>query len=218
MKDEINESLKNARLYGILDAGYVAESDMISAAEAMLCGGVGLLQLRAKGYAESAVLELFQKKLSGLLPLCRQYGVPLIVNDFPAVAVAVGADGVHIGQDDGSLVQARAVVGDEMIVGRSTHSPEQALAARDEGFDYIGFGPLFPTPTKQGRPGIGLENVADIQERVGTQIPMFCIGGIKPDNLELVLASGARRVVIVSSLLQAPDITAATRSVVAQLG
>ena len=213
----MNESLKNARLYGILDAGYVAESDMVSAAEAMLRGGVGILQLRAKGYAESAVLELFQKKLSGLLPLCREYGVPLIVNDFPAVAVAVGADGVHIGQDDGSLAQARAVVGDEMIVGRSTHSPEQALAARDEGFDYIGFGPLFPTPTKQGRPGIGLENIAEIQAQVGTKIPMFCIGGIKPDNLELVLDSGAQRVVIVSALLQAPDITAATRSVVTQI-
>ena len=217
MKEEINDALESACLYGILDAGYVAESDMVSAAEAMLRGGVGILQLRAKGYAESAVLELFQKKLSSLQPLCREYGVPLIVNDFPAVAVAVGADGVHIGQDDGSLGQARAIVGDEMIVGRSTHSPEQALAARDEGFDYIGFGPLFPTPTKQGRPGIGLENIEDIQEQVGTQIPMFCIGGIKPDNLELVVASGARRVVIVSALLQAPDITAATRSVVAQI-
>ena len=217
MKDEINDALKNSRLYGILDAGYVAESDMVSAAESMLRGGVGMLQLRAKGYTESAVLELLQNTLFGLLPLCREYGVPLIVNDFPAVAVAIGADGVHIGQDDGSLAQARAIVGDEMMVGRSTHSPEQALAARDEGFDYIGFGPLFPTPTKQGRPGIGLENIAEIQEQVGTKIPMFCIGGIKPDNLEVVLASGAHRVVIVSALLQASDITAATRSVVAQI-
>ena len=217
MKKQINEALENAQLYGILDAGYVAESDMMSAADAMLRGGVGILQLRAKGYSEAEVLALLQTTLAELLPLCRQHGVPLIINDFPAVAVAVAADGVHIGQDDGSLAQAREVVGGEMIVGRSTHSPDQALAARDEGFDYIGFGPLFPTPTKKGRPGIGVENIAAMQEQVGSQIPMFCIGGIKPDNLEQVLASGARRVVIVSSLLQASDICEATRSVIDQI-
>ncbi len=215
MTEKINDALNDAYLYGILDAGYVAEADMESVAEAMLRGGVGVLQLRAKGYEECAVLDLLKNKLPGLLPLCRKYGVPLIINDFPEVAAAVGADGVHIGQDDGSLAQVREIVGDAMIVGRSTHSPTQALKALDEGFDYIGFGPLFPTPTKKGRPGIGLKNIADIQARVGSQIPMFCIGGIKPDNLELVLASGARRVVIVSALLQAPDITEATRSVLA---
>jgi len=214
MTEKINDALNDAHLYGILDAGYVAESDMESVAEAMLRGGVGVLQLRAKGYAESAVLDLLKHKLPGLLPLCRKYSIPLIINDFPKVAAAVGADVVHIGQDDGSLAQVREIVGDAMIVGRSSHSPEQALAALDEGFDYIGFGPLFPTPTKQGRPGIGLKNIADIQKRVGSQIPMFCIGGIKPDNLELVMASGAQRVVIVSALLQAPDIAAATRSVI----
>jgi len=88
------------------------------------------------------------------------------------------------------------------------------LDARDEGFDYIGFGPLFPTPTKKGRPGIGMENIALVQKEVGERIPVFCIGGIKPENLPEVLDAGARRVVIVSSLLQASDITEATRSVV----
>jgi len=121
-------------------------------------------------------------------------------------------DGVHIGQDDGSLADARAVVGDSLIVGRSTHSPAQARAAYQEGFDYIGFGPLFPTPTKKGRPGIGLENIPSVQQEVGAHIPVFCIGGIKPENLPLVLASGARRVVIVSSLLQSENISQTTRS------
>ena len=102
-------------------------------------------------------------------------------------------------------------------MGRSTHSPEQARAALAEGADYIGFGPLFPTPTKVGRPGIGIENVAQIQQEVGSQIPVFCIGGIKRENLPEVLGAGAQRIVIVSDLLLAPDIAGATREVVSQL-
>jgi len=98
-----------------------------------------------------------------------------------------------------------------MIVGRSTHSLDQARAALAEGFDYIGFGPLFPTPTKLGRPGIGLDHVAEMERHVGSRIPAFCIGGITRGNLPQVLAAGARRVVIVSDLLQAENITAATR-------
>jgi thiamine-phosphate pyrophosphorylase len=139
----------------------------------------------------------------------------VIVNDHPELAVEVGADGVHLGQDDGSLAEARRVVGPERIVGRSTHSPEQARAALEEGFDYIGFGPLFPTPTKLGRPGIGLADVAAVEREIGGRIPVFCIGGIKRGNLADVLAAGARRVVIVSELLTAPDVAAATREVVA---
>lgn len=206
-----------ARLYGILDTGYVDQNRMEEVAEALLMGGVGVLQFRAKGHDERGVLKLLKEEVPGIVPLCREYGVPFIVNDFPEVAVEVGADGVHIGQDDGSLAEVRAVVGEKMMVGRSTHSPEQAMVALAEGFDYIGFGPLFPTPTKKGRPGIGLEGIGEVQKQVGSKIPVFCIGGIKPDNLELVLASGARCVVIVSSLLQADDITSMTRELVTRL-
>ena len=98
-----------------------------------------------------------------------------------------------------------------ILFGRSTHSLAQAEAALAEGFDYIGFGPLFPTPTTAGRPGIGLAEVAEMERRVGSRIPAFCIGGIKRSNLNEVLAAGARRVVMVSDLLSAPDIEAATR-------
>lgn len=213
----MQELLKEASLYGILDTGYVAEPDLESAAKALLEGGVSVLQLRAKEYDEAAVLGLLQKVAPRVQSMCREYKVPFIINDFPKVAVTVGADGVHIGQDDGSLVEVRKIVGNQMLVGRSTHSPEQAMAAKKEGFDYIGFGPLFPTPTKKGRAGIGLENIATVQKEVGEDIPMFCIGGIKPDNLDLVISSGARHVVIVSSLLLADDIAAATRSVITLL-
>jgi len=99
------------------------------------------------------------------------------------------------------------------LVGRSTHSPEQAAAALAEGFDYIGFGPLFATLTKPGRPAIGMADIRRVEVSVGQHLPVFCIGGIKPDNLAAVLAAGARRVVIVSALLQAPDPAAATRAV-----
>ena len=202
--------LNQAVLYGILDMGYVDKQSMREVAQQLLEGGVGVLQLRAKGYHADGVIALVRECAADLVELCRSHGVPLIINDFAEVALALDADGVHIGQDDGSLAEIRALVGEEMIVGRSTHSPEQASAALDEGFDYIGFGPLFPTPTKQGRPGIGLDDIATVQSQVGERIPVFCIGGIVPQNLELVLASGARRVVIVSALLQAQDIAATT--------
>ena len=213
-RHELIEQLDSAKLYGILDLGYTKKVDLESVAEALLLGGVGVLQLRAKGYDGDDVIKLIDECAPRLNALCRDHGVPLIVNDFPEVALAVEADGVHIGQDDGSLVDVRKVIGDQMLVGRSTHSVAQAQAALEEGFDYIGYGPLFPTPTKQGRPGIGLENIKVVMDSVGKNIPVFCIGGIKPKNLELVLASGAHRVVIVSALLQATDITNVTRSVV----
>ena len=216
-KDRSIAKLNQAVLYGILDMGYVQNDNMQQVAEQLLQGGVGVLQLRAKGYDGDGVLALVRESAPRLLEMCRSYGVPLIINDFAEVAVALAADGVHIGQDDGSLEAVRAIVGEEMIVGRSTHSAEQAMAALDEGFDYIGFGPLFPTPTKQGRPGIGLENIFLVERDVAGRIPVFCIGGIVPENLELVLASGARRVVIVSALLQAQDVTAATHKLISKL-
>ena len=137
-------------LYGILDTGYVAVENMLSVADELLKGGVAILQLRAKGMNAAEVLELMEQSLSVLPAKCKEYGVPFIINDFPDVALAVGADGVHIGQDDGSLKEVRSIVGSEMIVGRSTHSVSQAQGALEEGFDYIGYGPLFPTPTKEG--------------------------------------------------------------------
>ena len=194
-------------LYCILDLGYVPEADAATATSALLEGGADLLQLRAKGHD----LDTIRRVAERLLPLCRAADVPFILNDHPALAADLGADGVHIGQDDGPLSEARAIMGPGRIIGRSTHSLEQARAALAEGFDYIGFGPLFPTPTKVGRPGIGLENIAVMQREVGSRIPAFCIGGIVPETLPEVIAAGAQRIVVVSALLQSPDIRLATR-------
>ena len=202
-----------SRLYCILDLGYVKQADAQHVATALLAGGADLLQLRAKGQS----LALIEDVARRVLPLCRAAGVPFILNDHPALAAALGADGVHLGQDDGSLAAARELTGEKILVGRSTHSLEQARAALAEGFDYIGFGPLFPTPTKAGRPAIGLSDIAAMARDIGAYIPASCIGGIHPGNLAQVRAAGARRIVMVSALLQAGDIELATRDVADKL-
>ena len=197
-----------ARLYGIVDFGYVAERDVEKVAAALLSGGADIIQLRAKGIPLETIAAAARK----IIPLCNAAGVPFILNDHPEMAAELGADGVHIGQDDGSIYDVRSRIPDGMIIGRSTHSLAQAKQALADGADYIGFGPLFPTPTKAGRPAIGLGDISDMEREVGSKIPAFCIGGIKPDNLGEVLAAGARRCVVVSHLLLARDIAAATRS------
>ncbi|EDY20479.1 thiamine-phosphate pyrophosphorylase [Chthoniobacter flavus Ellin428] len=206
------KNLADALLYGILDLGYTPADDVERVTEQMLAGGVDILQLRAKDWDESAVESLCNR----LLPLTEGAGVPFIINDYPQLVPSVGAQGAHVGQDDFTVSDARwragrALAGEvpPVIIGKSTHSFEQAVAAAADGADYIGFGPLFATPTKPGRPAIGLENIARIHETV--QIPIFCIGGIKWENLDAIIEAGARRVVIVSGLLQAPDIAAYAR-------
>ena len=228
-----------SHLYAILDLGYTSEENAESVTQSLLKGGAHLLQLRAKGQDLATIRRIAEK----LIPLCRAACVPFILNDFPALAAEIGADGVHIGQDDGSLAEAREKIRSveprtqnelpassfspippsefrappSFLVGRSTHSLDQARAALAEGFDYIGFGPLFPTPTKAGRPAIGLQDIATMERDVGTHIPAFCIGGITPETLPRVLAAGARRVVIVSALLKADNVEMATRTAIAAL-
>lgn len=200
-------------LYGIVDLGYVERKDALEVGKALLRGGVSYLQLRAKGQPAESLFELGKE----LQEAAEEAGVPFVVNDHLELALKLRANGLHLGQEDGSLSQARARLPEGTILGRSTHSPDQARAALAEGADYIGFGPLFPTPTKLGRPGIGLEDVARVQEEVGLQIPVFCIGGIKRANLAEVLAAGARNVVVVSELLQAGDVEKATAEFVGAL-
>ncbi|HRX54224.1 MAG TPA: thiamine phosphate synthase [Verrucomicrobiales bacterium] len=196
-------ALADCRLYGILDTGYIPPRQAVSVVQAMLDGGIDILQLRSKSASHDQMVSLGEK----ILPLTRAAGIPLIINDHPAVAGEIEAEGVHIGQDDGSLEEARLLAGDGAIVGRSTHSVAQARAAVAEGADYIGFGPLFATPTKPDYPPIGTADIRVVHEEHPT-VPIFCIGGITPGNLAAVLAAGARRVVIVSAILQAPDVAA----------
>lgn len=201
------KSLSEALLYGIADLGYVRSEDLEQVVEKMLEGGVDVLQLRAKGASEEEI-ESYARRL---IPITESAGVPFILNDHPELVPSVGAQGAHVGQDDFEVGDARwragrALAGEVALplIGKSTHSVAQARAAIEQGADYIGFGPLFATPTKPGRPAIGLDDIRSVQESVS--VPVFCIGGIKLENLEQVLDAGARRVVIVSGILAAADI------------
>ncbi len=214
----VRNRLSAARLYGILDLGYVAEDSLERAAAELCEGGVDIMQLRAKGRDACDIEEM----ANHVAPILRDAGVPFIINDHPELVPSVGADGAHVGQDDFTVADARWRAGRALegevplpIIGKSTHSVEQALAAAAEGADYIGFGPLFPTPTKAGRAAIGLADIARVHALVS--VPIFCIGGVKLENLDAVIAAGARRVVIVSGILQARDIAAYCREVKARL-
>jgi thiamine-phosphate pyrophosphorylase len=199
--------LSRSRLYGILDLGYVEAARAVEVATALIAGGVDLLQLRAKNLSAVEIERLAAE----LKVSTDRHGVPLVINDHPEIARAIGAAGVHLGQEDLPVSEARQIVGPGCAVGKSTHSVDQAIRAFYEGADYIGFGPLFATPTKPDYAPIGLEDIAKVHDAV--RIPIFCIGGIKLDNLPKVIEAGARRVVIVSGLLQAKDISMYGRSV-----
>ena len=205
----MKQILADCRLYGIVDMGYTTPEQIDTRTHALIDGGVRIIQLRAKGVDLSLVRE-WAAMMQGI---CRERQAIFVLNDYPEMAAEIKADAVHVGQDGGSLAEVRRIVGPGVIVGRSTHSPEQALAALREGADYIGFGPLFPTGTKPGRPSIGLQDIAAVQQAVGS-MPMFCIGGINGSTLPQVLSAGAQRVVIVSWLLQQNDIAAAAEAVI----
>jgi thiamine-phosphate pyrophosphorylase len=193
-------SLSHCYLYGILDLAYAEISQVSETAEAMIRGGVDLIQLRGK----KASIDELTRLAEQLHPITSSGSVPLVVNDHPEIACRVPVEGIHVGQDDLPVAAVREKVGRRVLVGKSTHSFEQAAAAEDEQPDYVGFGPLFATPTKPNYQPIGLEDVQRVHDKLS--IPIFCIGGIKLHNLAQVIAAGAQRVVIVSGLLQADDI------------
>ena len=188
------------RLYAILDLAYVRDENAANVAKELVQGGADLVQLRGKGRTVDELAVLAEK----LLPICDEGGVPLIVNDHAEIARRVPVHGVHVGQDDEAVASVRAKVGRAITVGKSTHSIEQAIAAEREGADYIGFGPLFATPTKPDYAAIGLDGIGEVHRRV--TIAIFCIGGINVNNLQQVIDAGARRVVMVSAILRARNI------------
>ncbi len=199
-------TLRECRLYGIIDLNYIDSADISRVAGAMIKGGVDLIQLRGKKQSIDELVDLSAQ----LHELTARSSTPLIVNDHAEIARKVPVEGVHVGQDDDSIEVARRKAGRDLLVGKSTHSLEQALAAQDEGADYIGFGPIFATPTKPDYAPIGVSDIKRVHEEVS--LPIFCIGGIKIDNLRQVIAAGARRVAIVSGVLKAPDIVEYART------
>jgi thiamine-phosphate pyrophosphorylase len=194
-------------LYGIVDLGYVVERNVELVTSQLVAGGVDLLQLRAKGQSKPEIANL----ALAMLPITKPAGVPLIVNDHPELLRDVAADGCHVGQEDFDVAEARNLAGRPCIVGKSTHSLEQAGSAQQEGADYIGFGPLFPTATKPSAIAVGLDQLAVLHRTIN--LPVFCIGGVKLENLREVVRAGARRVCMVSDLVCASDVEAHTAAV-----
>jgi len=209
--DQIRARLADARLYLCTDARR-SRGDLAEFADAALAGGVDLIQLRDK--AGGVPLEAREElaALEVLAEACERHGALLAVNDRADVALAAEADVLHLGQDDLPVEIARRVVGDEMVVGLSSHSIEQALAAAEaNGVDYFCTGPCWPTPTKPGRPAPGLDLVRAVAA-AGPQRPWFAIGGIDQQRLPEVLDAGARRIVVVRAITEAEDPRAAAEA------
>jgi thiamine-phosphate pyrophosphorylase len=179
--------------------------------EAAIRGGVDIVQLRMKDASDDDVLAAGRR----FRRVCAHHDVLLIVNDSPELAAATGADGVHLGQDDASVAEARAVLGEGGLIGRSTHTPAQIDAAADTGADYIGVGPVHETPTKPRRPAVGLELVR--YAAAHATLPFFAIGGITGENVAAVRRAGAGRIAVVRALTEAADPEAAARRLRARL-
>jgi thiamine-phosphate pyrophosphorylase len=187
------QRLADARLYLVCDE----PSDVFL--DSALRGGVQVVQLRMKGASDAQILGA----ASRVARACATHGALFILNDRPELVAPAGADGVHVGQDDTTVAEARSLVGERAIVGLSTHTPAQVDAAAELGADYIGVGPVHETPTKPGRAAVGLDLVRYASEHA--QMPFFAIGGISPANVGDVRAAGARRVAVVRALTQARD-------------
>jgi thiamine-phosphate pyrophosphorylase len=187
-------------LYGIVDLGYVTPDKVGTVTGQLLKGGVDLLQLRAKEHPKAEIVKYAEV----MLPLTRAAGVSLILNDYPDLLREVDAEGCHVGQEDFGIAKARDLAGRDCLVGKSTHTLAQAQAAEREGADYIGFGPLFPTGTKPTANPVGLTEIRALHEQV--KLPIYCIGGVKLENLKEIMNAGAKRVCIVSDLLLASDV------------
>ena len=201
----VHERLGAARLYFVCDRrpGGRALADVLVPA---LRGGVDIFQLRDKTATDSEILAAAAEARE----LCAAAGALFIVNDRPDLAAAAGADGVHVGQDDMAIADARAIVGEERIVGRSTHEPAHLAACA--GADYVAVGPVHATPTKQGRPAAGIAYVRHAAAHAPAQTPWFAIGGIDTANAADIVAAGARRIVVVRAIAEADDPESAARA------
>jgi thiamine-phosphate pyrophosphorylase len=191
-----------ARLYFVCEA-LPHEQDPEALLNAVMAAGVGMIELRDREQPK-AVIERSGRTFRRL---ANTYSALFIVNDDPYLAMELGADGVHVGQDDMDPADARRIVGPDAIIGLSTHSREQIEAAGSEPVDYISVGPIWETPTKEGRPATGLELIETAAEIA--RVPWFAIGGIDPGNVTDVVAAGAKRICVVRAIRDADDPRAA---------
>jgi len=201
LKEKYNQiKLADKNLYLVTNSDCFESDDaFLDAIASALEGGVDVLQLREKKMSANRILELGKK----IKQLCLQYDTTFIINDRIDIAALLEADGVHLGQDDLDVKSAREILGANAIVGISTHAPEQALKAVADGADYIGVGPVFATPTKEGRIPVGLEYVKWVSENI--TLPAFAIGGIDLENCNQVFEAGIKKLGVVRAIINAPS-------------
>lgn len=198
-------------LYAIVDPALSRGRDPERVADGILRGGCSVLQLRAKAQADREVLVLARR----IAAMCERAGVPFVLNDRPDLAVLAGADGVHLGQDDLPIAEARRIVGASIAIGRSTHDEAQARAAVDEGADIVAFGPIFDTRSKERPdPTVGPSRLAKLAAEIA--LPIVAIGGITIDRAELI--TGARWGAAISAVCAAEDPEGAARALHRALG
>jgi len=207
--DERRPRLRNARLYLVCGASGDGRGDLRAFLDAALRGGVDLVQLREKDPAvgDEALLEAARV----FRDACDAHGALFVLNDRPDLVAAARADGVHVGQDDMPVAEARALVGEDVLLGRSTHTPTQVDDAAVADIDYFAVGPVHATPTKPGRPPVGLELIR-YAASAPRAVPWFAIGGIDMINVDAVVTAGATRVVVVRALTEADDPEATART------
>ncbi len=181
--------------------------DMIDFLGAALRGGVDVVQLREKNLDLAAQLRVARE----MMPICREFGVPFIVNDSPELALELATDGVHVGQEDVSVERCRELLGDDAIVGLSTHSSEEFDDALARAASYFSAGPIVPTPTKPGREGTGLDYALSSQRR--SDRPVFVTGGVNEHNVGGLVAAGLRHFVVVRALTESPNPEATARDI-----
>ena len=196
---------KDLLLYAVTDRSWLKGASLSEAVEKALLGGATFVQLREKTLSKDAVI----KEAVLLKALCRKYGVPFVIDDDVDVAKRVGADGVHVGQKDMALKNARALLGADAIIGVSAQNVVQAVRAERDGADYLGVGAVFSTQTKRDAEAVPYETLRAICESVS--IPVIAIGGITKDNVRRLKDSGICGVAVISALFAADDITKAAR-------
>ena len=194
-----------ARLYPVISSEFCSGRSPLAVFTAAAEGGAKVIQIREKHWEKPRICELVR----ACRPVADRHGVLIIVDDYADVARDAGADGVHVGQDDMSVAEVRAI-SPELLIGKSTHNLEELFAAQEEGTDYLNIGPIYPTQTKSvSYPAVGLEMLRELVPFV--KIPFSVMGGIKERHIRELLNAGARRIAMVTEVTQAPDVAAKVR-------
>ena len=199
------------QLYVIADKEICGNRDIEEVVSRSIDGGAEMIQYRDKESDDN----LFLKTASKLQAICKVRNIPFIVNDRVEIAIKIYADGVHVGQEDIPLVEARRKLGPDKIIGVSATSIQQAMKAEEEGADYVGVGPIFDTRSKEIEKPIGLDIITAVKNRL--KIPFFAIGGINLNNLDELIHAGGRRIAVISAVILSDDIKSAAARLLEKL-